>query len=78
MRHLNLPDDWDNNYEFCNDCGGRYHASLSEACRCVGLCYICGRGVAPEVSVTGLDVLICWDCEPEYRTKPVDVTAIPH
>lgn len=29
----NVPDDWDNYWVTCGDCGGRYHASeFCEAC----------------------------------------------
>jgi len=29
-----LPDDWGMYYGTCSTCGGRYHASGTETCRC--------------------------------------------
>jgi methionyl-tRNA synthetase len=40
-----LPDDWGMYYGTCSTCGGRYHASGCETCRCEeeGECETCGE-----------------------------------
>jgi len=58
----NTPDDWDQYYYLCPDCGKKYHASGETVCDCV-LCDVCGQWFPP------LDMAneeCCKSCQEEY------------